>query len=57
MSPQEVIFTTMGGLRGAVSLILAQMVVTEQNPKSENQRVTAEVRCPSLSFHSLGEEV
>ena len=45
MSWQEIIFTTFGGLRGAVSLILAQAVVTEQapNPTLQNQKVTAQV--------------
>jgi NhaP-type Na+/H+ or K+/H+ antiporter len=49
MTVTEVIFATVGGLRGAVSLILAQMVVTEQNPRSENQKVTAEVRSPAIT--------
>ena len=46
MSWPEIIFTTFGGLRGAVSLILAQAVVTEQapNPTLQNQKVTAQVR-------------
>ncbi len=41
----EITFTTFGGLRGAVSLILAQVVVTEQSPKSDlqNRKVTAQV--------------
>ena len=47
LSPGEVVFATIGGLRGAISLILAQMVVTEQNPDPNNpeqQRVTAQVK-------------
>ena len=46
MSWPEIFFTTFGGLRGAVSLILAQAVVTEQapNPTLQNQKVTAQVR-------------
>lgn len=42
----EILFTTIGGLRGAVSLILTQVVVTEQNPDPTlaNRKVTAEVR-------------
>ena len=41
----EITFTTFGGLRGAVSLILAQVVVTEQSPNSDlrNRKVTAQV--------------
>ena len=43
-SAAEVIFATIGGLRGAISLILAQMVVTEQGPEhKKGQRITAEV--------------
>ena len=46
LSFAEVIFATVGGLRGAISLILAQMVVTEQAPEHHpNKRVTAEA-CP-----------
>jgi hypothetical protein len=47
----EILFATIGGLRGAVSLILTQVVVTEQNPDPTlaNRKVTAEVR-PRLSF-------
>lgn len=46
----EILFATIGGLRGAVSLILTQVVVTEQNPDPTlaNRKVTAEVR-PRLS--------
>ena len=45
MSWGEITFTTFGGLRGAVSLILAQVVVTEQSPHSDlrNRKVTAQV--------------
>ena len=45
MDWREIVFTTFGGLRGAVSLILAQAVVTEQapNPTLQNQKVTAQV--------------
>ena len=45
MSLTEMIFSTLGGLRGAVSLILAQMVVTENpNPGDlDTKRVTAQV--------------
>lgn len=48
----EILFATIGGLRGAVSLILTQVVVTEQNPDPTlaNRKVTAEVR-PRLSFN------
>ena len=47
MSLTEMIFSTLGGLRGAVSLILAQMVVTENpNPGDlDTKRVTAQVGC------------
>ena len=46
MSWDEITFATFGGLRGAVSLILAQVVVTEQAPHSDlqNRKVTAQVR-------------
>lgn len=44
MSCSEIIFTTVGGLRGAISLILVQQVVTESSPGQEDQKVTAEVR-------------
>ena len=41
----EVIFTTMGGLRGAVSLILAQAAVAEDKDAGvKAQRITAQVR-------------
>lgn len=45
MSWDEITFATFGGLRGAVSLILAQVVVTEQAPHSDlqNRKVTAQV--------------
>lgn len=45
MSWAEIVFATIGGLRGAVSLILAQVVVTEQNPdpSMQDRKVTAEV--------------
>ena len=44
-SAAEVVFATIGGLRGAISLILAQMVVTEQGPEhKKGQRITAEAR-------------
>ena len=40
----SVIFVTFGGLRGTVSLILAQMLVLDQeNTNPDNRRVTAEV--------------
>jgi NhaP-type Na+/H+ or K+/H+ antiporter len=51
MSWPEIVFATVGGLRGAVSLILTQAVVTEQapNPSLENQKVTAQVpRCSAF---------
>ncbi len=46
MTMSEILFATIGGLRGAVSLILTQVVVTEQNPDPTlaNRAVTAEVR-------------
>ena len=48
MSWSEIIFTTVGGLRGAISLILVQQVVTESTPGQEGQKVTAEVgSCPA----------
>ena len=45
MTWNEITFATFGGLRGAVSLILAQVVVTEQAPHSDlqNRKVTAQV--------------
>ncbi|KAK9840543.1 hypothetical protein WJX81_000451 [Elliptochloris bilobata] len=43
MSWSEIIFTTVGGLRGAISLILVQQVVTESAPGQEDQKVTAEL--------------
>ena len=49
MSWSEIIFTTVGGLRGAISLILVQQVVTESTPGQEGQKVTAEVgSCPAM---------
>jgi len=55
MTWNEITFTTFGGLRGAVSLILAQVVVTEQAPHSDlqNRKVTAQARirlCTALSI-------
>lgn len=49
MSWAEIVFATIGGLRGAVSLILAQVVVTEQNPdpSMQDRKVTAEVSASS----------
>ena len=47
MSLGEVVFATVGGLRGAISLVLAQVLVTQANPNPEQkdqQRVTAQVR-------------
>jgi len=45
MSWGVVLFTTFGGLRGAVSLILAQILVLDQEEKVlSNRRITAEVR-------------
>ena len=47
----EIFFATFGGLRGAVSLILAQVVVTEQNPNADSgdRKVTAQVsQCAML---------
>ena len=46
MSLGEVVFATVGGLRGAISLVLAQVLVTQANPNPEQkdqQRVTAQV--------------
>ena len=45
LSSAEVVFSAIGGLRGAISLILAQMVVTEHRPgeASQNSRVIAQV--------------
>ena len=51
MSPGEVVFATVGGLRGAISLVLAQVLVTQANPNPEQkdqQRVTAQVRPQNL---------
>lgn len=44
-STAEVVFSSIGGLRGAISLILAQMVVTEHRPgeSGSNGRVLAQV--------------
>ena len=43
-SAAEVIFATIGGLRGAISLILAQAVITEQAPeRGEDKHINAEV--------------
>jgi len=44
MSWSEIVFTTVGGLRGAISLILVQQVVTESSPGQEDQKVNAEAR-------------
>lgn len=47
MSPGEILFSTVGGLRGAISLILAQMLVTQFEPNPEekdSQQVQAQVR-------------
>lgn len=47
MSAGEILFSTVGGLRGAISLILAQMLVTQSHPNPEQkdqQRVQAQVR-------------
>lgn len=48
-----ILFTTFGGLRGAVSLILAQMLVTQQDrlQKSGDMLQTAQVTCPSAVGH------
>lgn len=46
----SILFATFGGLRGAVSLILAQMVVTEQDTGKENRKVTAQVRGLCANF-------
>lgn len=46
MSAGEIVFSTVGGLRGAISLILAQMLVTQLSPNPEakdQQRVIAQV--------------
>lgn len=46
MSAGEILFSTVGGLRGAISLILAQMLVTQSHPNAEQklqQRVQAQV--------------
>ena len=46
MSAGEILFSTVGGLRGAISLILAQMLVTQSQPNPEQrdqQRVQAQV--------------
>jgi NhaP-type Na+/H+ or K+/H+ antiporter len=46
MSWGVVLFTTFGGLRGAVSLILAQILVLDQEKKVLSSRhITAEARC------------
>lgn len=53
MSAGEILFSTVGGLRGAISLILAQMLVTQSHPNAEQkvqQRVQAQVRL-SLQYH------
>ncbi len=48
-----ILFTTFGGLRGAVSLILAQMLVTQQDrlQKSGDMLQTAQVTCPTELGH------
>jgi len=46
MSWSEIVFTTVGGLRGAISLILVQQVVTESSPGQEDQKVNAAARAP-----------
>lgn len=52
MSWGVVLFTTFGGLRGAVSLILAQILVLDQEQKVlSNRRITAEVRNAESSWH------
>ena len=50
-----ILFTTFGGLRGAVSLILAQMLVTQQDrlQKSGDMLQTAQVTCPSAFGQSV----
>ncbi len=50
-----ILFTTFGGLRGAVSLILAQMLVTQQDrlQKSGDMLQTAQVTCPSAFGQSI----
>ena len=50
MSASEILFSTVGGLRGAISLILAQMLVTQSHPDEEQrdqQRVQAQVQRPT----------
>jgi NhaP-type Na+/H+ or K+/H+ antiporter len=50
MSWGVVLFTTFGGLRGAVSLILAQILVLDQEKKVLSSRhITAEVRCAVIA--------
>ena len=50
----EVIFTTMGGLRGAVSLILAQAAVAEDKDAGvKAQRITAQVSPHPLETHKV----
>lgn len=49
----SVLFTTFAGLRGAVSLILAQELVLDQSTKAANRRVTAEVPPPPLLSGSV----
>lgn len=55
MSAGEIIFSTIGGLRGAVSLILAQMLVTQSTPnpveQKDQQRVQAQVNQSLSSMH------
>lgn len=48
-----ILFTTFGGLRGAVSLILAQMLVTQQDrlQKSGDMLQTAQVTCQATVGH------
>lgn len=54
MSWGVVLFTTFGGLRGAVSLILAQILVLDQEQKVVSSRhITAEVRRSCLRFTKL----
>lgn len=50
----EVIFTTMGGLRGAVSLILAQAAVAEDKDAGvKAQRITAQVSSQPLNNKNI----
>lgn len=52
MNSRETLFAGLAGLRGSVSLILAQAVVTEDDSQGQGQDSSAQVSSTS-NFHSL----